>query len=200
MPALEDQRVARFRSSNVRAGITQRPRVYNVQNRLDSLPWSGNARPSARKPESTRKLGRTLNWKLIFQLSLFALFMGVATVYFIPLNIEPICWLAIFVFSAYMIARECASGRFLNGLALGLVNCLWINAAHLLLFGQYLAHHTQETAMLAQGIPHHPRMTMALGGTVIGLASGVAIGLLALLAGKLMKTTNGSTKAMGQSA
>ena len=71
-----------------------------------------------------------MNWKLIFLLSLFGLFMAVATVYFIPSNIEPFCWLAIFLFCAYMIARNTATSRFLHGLCLGLANCVWITAAH----------------------------------------------------------------------
>ena len=91
-----------------------------------------------------------MNWKLIFQLSLFGLFMGIATVFFIPSNIEPICWLAIFLFCAYMIARDTVSSRFLHGVCLGLANCVWITAAHVLLFSQYLSHHAQESAMLAR--------------------------------------------------
>jgi len=142
-----------------------------------------------------------MNWKLIFQLSLFGLFMGIATVYFIPSNIEPFCWLAIFLFCAYVIARTCVSARFLHGLLLGLANCVWITAAHVLLFSQYLAHHAQESAMLANTpLPTHPRLVMALGGPVVGLISGVIIGLLALAAGKLMKSTTAKPKTMSQSA
>ena len=142
-----------------------------------------------------------MNWKLIFQLSLFGLFMGVATVFFIPSNIEPLCWLAIFLFCAYMIARYTVSSRFLHGLCLGLANCVWITAAHVLLFGQYLAHHPQESAMLAQTpLPTHPRLMMAIGGPIVGLVSGAIIGLLSLAAGKLLKGSSQRPNAMGQSA
>jgi len=142
-----------------------------------------------------------MNWKLILQLSLFGLFMGVATVFFIPSNIEPFCWLAIFILCAYIIARECATARFLHGLFLGLANCVWITTAHVLLFSQYLQHHAQEAAMLAMGIPHHPRWTMALGGPIGGLIFGSIIGLFALIAGKFIKASTAKpTKAMGQSA
>jgi hypothetical protein len=50
-----------------------------------------------------QKAGKHDDWKLILQLPLFGLFMGVATVYFIPLNVEPFCWLVIFLFCAYVI-------------------------------------------------------------------------------------------------
>jgi hypothetical protein len=142
-----------------------------------------------------------VNWKLIFLLSLFGLFMAVATVYFIPSNIEPFCWLAIFLFCAYMIARNNTASRFLHGLCLGLANCVWITAAHVSLFNQYLAHHPQESSLLAQSpLPTHPRLMMAIGGPIVGIISGVIIGLLSLAAGKLTKSSSPATKAMGQSA
>ena len=101
-----------------------------------------------------------MNWKLILQLSLFALFMGVATVYFIPLNIEPTCWLAIFIFCAYKIAHGCATLRYVHGLLLGLANCVWVTAAHVLLFSQYLASHPNEAAaLLSRFLPTHPRLS-----------------------------------------
>lgn len=50
-----------------------------------------------------------MNWKLIFQLSLFGLAMAFATVTWIPSNIEPIFWLAIFIICAYLIATKCSA-------------------------------------------------------------------------------------------
>jgi hypothetical protein len=50
-----------------------------------------------------------MNWKLIFLLSLFGLAMGFATVFVLPTKIEPVFWLVIFVISAYLIAKRCAS-------------------------------------------------------------------------------------------
>ena len=142
-----------------------------------------------------------MNWKLIFLLSLFGLFMAVATVYFIPSNIEPFCWLAIFLFCAYMIARNTATSRFLNGLCLGLANCVWITAAQFLLFNQYVAHHPQESALLAQSpLPTHPRLMMSIGGLIVGIVCSVIIGLLSLVAGKLMKISSPATRVMGQGA
>ena len=142
-----------------------------------------------------------MNWKLIFLLSLFGLSMAVATVYFIPSNIEPFCWLAIFLVCAFIIARNTATSRFLHGLCLGLANCLWITAAQFLLFNQYLAHHPRESGFLAQSpLSQHPRLMMAIGGLIIGIVCSVIIGLLSLAAGRLTKSSLPSTKAMGQSA
>ena len=73
-----------------------------------------------------------MNWKLIFQLSLFGLAMGIATVYVIPSKIEPAFWLVIFLYCAYAIAK-CSGGKnFLHGLLLGIANSIWITAAHVL--------------------------------------------------------------------
>ena len=75
-----------------------------------------------------------MNWELIFQLSLFGLAMGIATVYFIPSNVEPLCWLVIFAICTYFIAKNCTEKYFLNGFCVSLVNSVWITAAHILLF------------------------------------------------------------------
>ena len=85
-----------------------------------------------------------MNWKLIFLLSLFGLAMGIATVFVIPSNLEPLFWLVIFVISAYIIAGRAPGKYFLHGLLVSIVNSVWITAAHVLLFDQYLATHAQE--------------------------------------------------------
>jgi len=134
-----------------------------------------------------------MNWKLILQLSLFGLAMGLATVFVIPSNLEPLFWLVIFVICAYIIARRTQKG-FLHGLLLGLANSVWITASHILFFSQYIATHAREGAMM-QTMPFSPRIMMAIVGPVIGLISGVAIGLLALLASKVVKPAGGAASA-----
>lgn len=131
-----------------------------------------------------------MDWKLIFQLSLFGLAMAVATVFLIPPSLEPVCWLVIFVICAYAIAKRLATGRFVHGVLLGLVNSVWITSAHVLLFDRYVAGHAQEVAMMKSapaGIS--PRLMMAIMGPLVGVVSGVVIGLMALAAGKLVKRT-----------
>ena len=80
-----------------------------------------------------------MNWKLILQLSLFGLGMAFATVFVIPSAVEPLCWLVIFPFCAYLVARRASGSYFLHGLLVGVLNSVWITAAHLLLFDRYLA-------------------------------------------------------------
>jgi cobalamin synthase len=55
-----------------------------------------------------------------------------------------------------------------------------------LLFSTYTAHHPAEAAMLTKmPLPDSPRTMMLLTGPMIGAASGVVLGLLAWIAGKI---------------
>jgi hypothetical protein len=129
-----------------------------------------------------------MNWTLILTLSLFGLAMGVATVFVIPSNIEPLFWLAIFVVSAYLIAKRAPGRPFLHGLCVSLVNSVWITAAHVLLFNSYISRHPQEAAMMSSmPMPDAPRLMMLMTGPVIGLLSGVVLGLFAWVATKLVR-------------
>lgn len=129
-----------------------------------------------------------MNTKLIFQLSLFGLFMAIATVYFIPSNVEPICWLAIFIFCAYFIAKRCTGKYFLTGLCVSLVNSVWITAAHILLFQTYIQNHPQKAEMMSKmPLPDSPRIMMLGTGPLVGLISGLILGLFAFLASKIIR-------------
>ncbi|MDP3644262.1 MAG: hypothetical protein Q8S54_13865 [Bacteroidota bacterium] len=129
-----------------------------------------------------------MNSKLIFQLSLFGLAMAFATVYFIPSNIEPLFWLAIFVLCAYLIAKNCTEKYFLHGLSVSLVNAVWITTVHIILFDTYIANHPQEAAMMAKmPLPDSPRIMMLGTGPLVGLISGLVLGLFAFLASKIWK-------------
>jgi hypothetical protein len=128
-----------------------------------------------------------MNWRLIFGLSIFGLAMAIGTVFVIPSNIEPICWLGIFLICAYVIARERSMGHFVHGLLVGIVNSVWVTAAHILFFGRYLESHPKEAGMInSMPLPNSPRLMMALVGPVIGVISGTIIGLLAYGASKFV--------------
>jgi hypothetical protein len=131
--------------------------------------------------------GGAMNWRLIFQLSLFGLAMGIATVFLIPSSVEPFVWLVIFVISAYLIAMRAPSRPFVHGVLVGLANSLWVTASHLLLFHQYIARHPEQLAMMtSMPMYRHPRLLMLLTGPVIGLVSGCVLGIFAVIAVKLL--------------
>src|ERR1700732_1710255 len=131
-----------------------------------------------------------MNWKLIFQLSLFGLAMAVATVFWIPSNVEPFFWIAIFIICAYLIARNCSGKFFLHGLLVSIVNSIWITAVHVLLFKSYMVNHPKEVEQMAT-MPfssYHPRRMMLVVGPIVGLISGLILGLFAFIASKIWKS------------
>ena len=139
-----------------------------------------------------------MNWKLVVQLSLFGLAMGVATVFFVPSKVEPLFWLVILGISAYLIATRSSGKYFLHGLLVGVANSVWVTASHVVLFDHYVANHPQEVAMMASmPMSSSPRLMMAMLGPVIGVASGLVLGLFALVAGKVENARTGASGSSG---
>ncbi|PYR94618.1 MAG: hypothetical protein DMF84_05470 [Acidobacteria bacterium] len=127
-----------------------------------------------------------MNWKLVLQLSLFGLAMGVATVFVIPSNIEPMFWLVIFIICGYIIARRAPGRYFLHGLMVSIVNSVWITSAHVLLFDSYVANHPREAEMMTR-MPLAPKVMMVVTGPVVGVVSGLVLGLFAVLARTIVR-------------
>jgi hypothetical protein len=126
--------------------------------------------------------------KLILLLSLFGLAMAVATVFWIPSTIEPIFWLAIFVACAIIIAKKAPGKYFLHGFLVSLVNCAWIISAHIIHFDTYIANHPQEAEMMTNmQISFSPKLLMLFTGIIIGVASGLILGLFSFIASKIFR-------------
>jgi hypothetical protein len=126
-----------------------------------------------------------MNWKLVISLSSFGLAMGIGTVFVIPATVEPALWLVIFVVCAVAIAKRTEAKRFLHGLCVSLANSVWITAVHLAFFDTYLSSHPREAAMSAS--VSSPRLMMLAMGPVVGLVSGLVLGLFAYVAGRFIK-------------
>ncbi len=131
-----------------------------------------------------------MNWKLIFGLSLFGLAMAFATVSLITSNIEPICWLAIFLICAYLIAKNAPGKYFLHGLLVSIVNCIWVTGVHIMQSGAYMANHAKEvegyTKMNTQFGLSVTQSMLAIG-PFVGIFSGIVLGLFAIIASKIFK-------------
>ena len=129
-----------------------------------------------------------MNYKLIFQLSLFGLAMAIATVFWIPSNIEPLYWLVIFSICAYFIALKSSGKYFKSGFWVGIFNCVWITTFHIIFFQTYLSNHPQEAEMLTKmPAPDSPRFMMLLTGPVIGIFSGLILGLFAFIGSRILQ-------------
>jgi hypothetical protein len=128
-----------------------------------------------------------MKWKLIFQLSVFGLIMAFATVSLIPEKVEPVFWLVIFAFSAYVIAKVCNGKYFLHGFMVSIVNSVWITAIHILAYKSYVAHHA-DMAVMAEKMPYstHPRYLMLILAPFFGIAFGLVLGLFSYIASKIV--------------
>lgn len=137
-----------------------------------------------------------IDWRLILALSMFGLVMALATIATIPSQTEPVFWVAIFLFCAVVIGRRARGRAFIHGLLVGIVNSFWVTTAHIAFFHQYLANHPREAAMMtSMPMPERPRVMMLLVGPVVGIASGLVIGLLSLAAGRLVNQSMARAKA-----
>ncbi|MDP4239543.1 MAG: hypothetical protein Q8904_08760 [Bacteroidota bacterium] len=129
-----------------------------------------------------------MNYSLIFRLSLFGLAMAIATVFWIPSTAEPFFWLAIFVYCAYYVALKSPGKYFMTGFWVSIANCVWITALHILLFHSYMANHPQEADMMVKmPVPDSPRLMMLITGPVIGIISGLVLGLFSFIASKILQ-------------
>src|SRR5215467_531209 len=116
--------------------------------------------------------------------------MGICTVFFIPSNIEPACWLLTFLFCACVIASRRPDCIFFMACSWAW-QTVWITAAHIFLFDKYLAGHAREAAMMnSMPLPNSPKLMMGIVGPIVGLISGVIIGLFAFVAGKVVKPSS----------
>ena len=130
-----------------------------------------------------------MNWKIIFQLSVFGLIMAVATISLIPEKVEPIFWLAIFIFCAYIIAKVVGRRHFLHGFCVSLVNCIWITSAHVLFYSTFIANHPSIAKMSEDHpiLPAHPRLAMLIMGPLFGIGFGIILGLFCFIASFIVK-------------
>jgi len=129
-----------------------------------------------------------MNWSLVTILSGFGLVMALATVSLIPPTVEPVLWLIIFVFCAVVVARRAPSRFFLHGLAIGILNSIWVTAAHVAFFDTFVAHHPDQAAMSASmPLSNHPRALMVIVGPVIGVATGLILGVFCLVAARVRR-------------
>lgn len=130
-----------------------------------------------------------MNFKFILQLSLFGLIMAFATVSLIPEKVEPLFWLIVFVFCAFVIAKVCTGRYFLYGFFTSIINSVWITGVHLLFFNSYAAHHP-DLATMGNNLYYfatRPRMLMLVLGIPFGIAFGIILGLFCVVASKLVQ-------------
>ena len=131
-----------------------------------------------------------MNWKLIFQLSVFGLIMAFGTVALISQKFEWIYWLVIFIFCAYIIAKRGVGKYFLHGFLLSLVNSVWITIAHAWFYNTYILHHANMAKMgdNMHMLATHPRLLMVILCPLYGAVFGLFQGLFAFILSRFVKS------------
>ncbi|MDP4199266.1 MAG: hypothetical protein Q8922_12765 [Bacteroidota bacterium] len=129
-----------------------------------------------------------MNWKLIFLLSLIGVAMAVLTVSVIPSTIEPLVWLVIFAFNAWVITSRVPKGKyFLHAFCVSVVSGVWIGLIHAALHDTYLANHMDEAKQFANAPWGTGALAMIYMGPIFGAFFGLISGLVSMLVGKLRK-------------
>jgi hypothetical protein len=135
-----------------------------------------------------------MNWRLIFMTSLLGLVMAVATISWIPENVELPFWIVLLLVSAWVVARYASGNYFWTGFLISIVNSVWITAAHVLFYSTYIVNHPMMADMGAKMPLHnHPRIGMIVTGPVVGIIFGIVLGFLSWIASKIIKKTPADT-------
>ena len=127
-----------------------------------------------------------MHWKLVLLLSLFGVAMGFLSVTGLTGAAEPFLWPIIGIVCALIIAMK-ADRPFVNGFATGLICGAVAPLIQTLLFTTYVANNpwmTEEIKQLPAGVS--PRLVFAIQVPLIGLVSGLVLGLLSWLGRKVL--------------
>ena len=125
-----------------------------------------------------------MSWKLIIGLSVFGIFMGLATAFLIPPHLEPHFWLGIFAVSGFLIAKHAPGSYFVHGLCVSLLTSIWVAVAHVALADKYLVLHGR---LLAMAPPFaSPHVLMAGAAVAAGIAGGLLLGVYSWLTSKVV--------------
>ncbi len=132
-----------------------------------------------------------MNWIVILRLSLLGLAMALAGVFFVPANLEPLLWMAIYLYWAYAIASNTRFLRFFNGFVLGLLSSLWVTAVDDIFLARYLNRHPRAGAMVEMlhnaNVSGSARHILRITGPATGIPIGFMIGMFAVIAGLMRK-------------
>ena len=130
-----------------------------------------------------------MKWTLILRLSAIGFMLALGSIFFISPNLEPLLWLAVFIYYAYAIGNGTRTLRFWHGLLLGILSSAWVVAMHQIFLSRYLAGHPREVQMIdevhAAGLAVSGPLIMSVTGLMVGVLEGIVIGVFAIVAGMM---------------
>ena len=132
-----------------------------------------------------------LKWTLILRLSAIGPVLALGSIFFISPNLEPLLWLAVFLYYANAVGHGTRTRRFFHGVLLGILNSVWVVGIHDAFVTRYLAGHPLEVQMIEMvhgtGMVISPRVIMTFTGLTVGILEGMVIGVFSVVAGMMVK-------------
>ena len=127
-----------------------------------------------------------MNWKLIGLLAGFGVLMGVASVLGLTKGIEGLLWLVIGIICVLGIVSRAPTRSFLHGFLVGLIGGAVAPIIQFLFFAAYMANNPELSKRFAE-IPGgmEAKYFFLMLTPVIGLGSGLVLGLVCWLVAKL---------------
>jgi drug/metabolite transporter (DMT)-like permease len=128
-----------------------------------------------------------VNRTIVLAVGALGLVMGVASVFGLTRGIEGWLWLGIAIAAALIIAWAAPRRRFLHGFLAGALAGIAAPAVQAAMFRTYLVRNPELSASLNQ-IPGDldPRLFFLATAPVIGALSGLVLGILSWIAGRLI--------------
>ncbi|MBS1518558.1 MAG: hypothetical protein JSS91_10775 [Bacteroidetes bacterium] len=130
-----------------------------------------------------------MNWKVILQLSLLGLLVGILSIFgIVNQTIELIVWLIIGVFSGYVIHKKMNKLIFTHSVITGLFMGILSSVIQSVFFNTYLKNNPSSLDGL-KNIPAamEPQYILLFSGPFLGIIFGVIIGLIAIAFNKFSK-------------
>ncbi|MFZ5433610.1 MAG: hypothetical protein ACOZB3_07545 [Calditrichota bacterium] len=128
-----------------------------------------------------------MNWKLIFLLAGLGVIMGVGTLYGATRDMEPLLWLAIGVYCAFMLSRRAGHSFFTHGLLTGLFISVLHFAILLVFYASYEVNNPPSVELVREhGNIMVRRQLFLYAALVIIPAASLVMGLLSLGADRLL--------------
>lgn len=129
-----------------------------------------------------------MNWILVLLLATPGLLMGLLSVRGHTRGIEPWLWAILGAFAALVIARTAGQRYFLHGLGVGVAWGVVNGLVAASLFATYARNNPEVMLRIGTTTGRLPPQAMfALGGIPIGLATGIALGLLSWGASRIIR-------------
>jgi len=128
-----------------------------------------------------------MNWTIILLFSVFGIIMGILAVHGYTHQIEPFLWLLFGIAAALVVSKNVTEKTFVHALIIGLSWGILNGVIQSAFFDQYIANNPHLQANFNRTTAFNPRYLGLLSGPVIGIVTGLALGGMTLLCGKIWR-------------